>query len=566
MPSIVPTAWPKPLMAPKWADLTVRTPAPLSPMPPMAAETVIQTETPRTVAWPDTRPLSEDQPTDHYLRSEVFGPAADGALLADIVAVIPHPIVALNASGQIVFWSDAATETFGWTSEEVVGRPPSFLPPDRFTEHTRQFVRATAGVRVREFATDRYHRDGRRIPVLVSMAVDAGGGVVCVYQLMPQDIPVAVPIDEPKADVRSEQSRKLETLGRVAAGVVHDLNNLLAVIGGNADLLVGCLSPTDPGHAYAGVIRACAQHAAALTTRALSFAKPTQSPPVAVNLSSVVTDLDPFLRAIAGPRIACVISPGDRLPPVWADRGHLEQVIVNLVTNARDALRSGGVVGLRTSAVTVDPGRAGWPTDRPSGRYLCLTVADNGRGTDDPMRAVKPNANVWQGLATVREIVERYRGHIEADSEPDLGTVFRIYFPAMPSKDDRTANRTIPHAGESALLVDDDESVRAIARVVLESVGYGVIEAATGDEAVRLARAVRNIDLLVTDMVLPGLSGRKVMDRLRATRPDLPVVLISGYPQPQYEPESATHFVKKPFLPPDLLAAVRKVTREVAVS
>ncbi len=516
----------------------IRTPAP-------APDTVILKETPRSVRWPTTRPLAEDQPTDHFLRSDVFGPSADEALLADVVAALPHPVIALNADGQIAYWSDAATDVFGWSAADVVGRPPIFLPTARFTEHTRQFVQATAGVRVREFVTDRLHRDGRLISVLVSMAVDGGGGVTCVYQPLPTDVPLAEAVDERQA----EPAGKLEILGRVAAGVLHDLANLLAVVRGNADLLTECVPVGHPGHAYAGVIRACVQHAAALTTAARSFAQPTEVKPAVLSLSRVVEDLTSLVRAVAGPGIECVIRPGESVPPVLAARGHLEEVIVVLVSTARDAMPAGGVIGLRTSTVVVGPGRPGWPAACPPGRYACLTVADNGTVDREPAR--------------VGEVVDRYHGYVEVDREPGGGTVFRVYFPAMPPKL-ATVVPNIPHAGESVLLVDDDEGVRAVAKVVLESVGYGVLEAASGDEAARLAKAVPSIDLLVTDMVLPGLTGRKLMARLRAVRPDLPVVLVSGYPQPECAPEAGTQFVKKPFLPPDLLAAVRKVTREVA--
>lgn len=538
------------------------------PAPQPAGDTVMQVETPRNLPWPATRVLTEDQPTDRY--HVPAGPPAerDTSLLADIVAAIPHPVVALNAGGQVQFWSAAAAEAFGYAADEVVGRPPAFVPADRFNEHARLFVQAAAGVRVRDVATTRRHRDGRTVPVLLSMTPHAGGGVVCVLQPQAEAIPQAVAVEEPPK--RSEHSRKLETLGRMAAGVVHDLNNLLAVVGGNAELLAEWLPQNTFGSDYAAVIRTAVRHASSLTHRVLNYAKPTETVPLALDLSRVVADLAPLVTAVAGPRIECLFNLGDELPLVVADRGHVEQVILNLVTNARDAMPTGGAVGLRTAAVTVRPGRVGWPADRVPGRYVCLTVADNGAGIDDPTRArmfdpfvTTKKAGTGLGLATVAEVAAAYRGHVEVDSEPEVGTVFRVYFPAPdPADDDTDPVIELPdlHTGESALLVDDNDAVRTLAKAALEGVGYSVIEARTGDEAARLAKVLREpIALLVTDVVLPGLNGRRLAQQVRAARPDVPVVYVSGYAQPDGPPEPRTRFVAKPFTSSQLLAAVQKV-------
>lgn len=373
-----------------------------------------------------------------------------------------------------------------------------------------------------------------------------------------------------------EASPQLETLGRMTASVVHDLNNLLAVIGGHAELLAEWLPPGSVGKQYTDVIRSSVKHASTLTHRVLNFAKPTEMLPASFDLGTVIAELEPLIRASAGPRVECAVTLGEDLPTVWAGRGQIEQVLLNLVSNARDAMPDGGVLGIRTAGVTVRPGRAGWPVERLCGPYVCLTVTDNGRGMDDPTLArlfdpfftTKGDAGTGLGLATVRDIVGRCHGQIEVESQPDRGSVFRVYFPAFQDSDgDTDPFLELPamHHGESALLVDDDDDVRAVAKAALETVGYNVIEARTGDEAAKLARVVQEpIDLLVADVVMPGLSGRKLAERLRCSRPGLPVVYISGYPQ--HEIERGTRVVAKPFMAEQLLTAVQKVTQLVATA
>jgi PAS domain S-box-containing protein len=525
-----------------------------------------------TVPMSDRRKRAEEQPTERYIIPE----CPDRFLLADVMAAIPHPVVVLNPQGHVIFWSDAAAETFGWTSAEVVGRPPAFLPADRFSEHARHVTQATQGVPVRDAVTERRDRDGKAVPVLVSMSPDAGGNVVSVYQTTPGEIPMAVPVEEPPK--RPDHARQLEALGRVAANVVHDLNNLLAVVGGYADLLHEWLPPKTFGRQYSDVIRAAVRHASALTHRALNFAKPDDPRPTAFDLGTLLADLAPLIRASAGSRVECVLTPEVDVPNVWADRGQIEQVVLNLVANARDAMPRGGVLGVRTSVATVRPGQPGWPADRLCGRYVCLSVADNGTGIDDPTLArvfdpfftTKGTVGTGLGLATIRDIVNGCHGHIEVDSKPDTGTVFRVYFPAaQETADDPDPFVDLPasHDGETALLVEDDDALRGLAKAALESVGYNVIEARTGDDAAKLARVVQEpIDLLVTDVVMPGLTGRRLAERMRCTRPGLPVVFVSGYPTTGQELEPGMRFVRKPFLAEHLLTAVQKVTQVVATA
>jgi two-component system, cell cycle sensor histidine kinase and response regulator CckA len=543
-------------------------------------DTVAQSDTPPMIHHPQPRVLISEQATDRYPIPTLTPTGLyESELLADIIAAIPYPIVAVETTGQVTYWSAAARELFGWETNEVLANNSRFVPSDRRVEFERMFARAKAGSPVREVATVRMHRSGQLIPVQVSMTADAGGGVVCVYQRIPEEVPLATFADDSRnsAPHRSEQSRKFETLGRMMAGVVHDINNIHQVIDGNADLLAHWLPEQTVTRGYAEVIRSAIRHGSSLTERILQYARPTANhEPTAINLSQLIRDLTALIRSVVGSSIHTVISPGDNLPPMWVDRSQVEQVILNLVTNARDAMPEGGVIGIRSSIVSISPGRKNWPSELPTGRYICLTIADNGKGMDDPTLArmfdpfftTKGSSGTGLGLALVREIVEHASGHIEADSQPELGTVFRVYFPSIAQPDDDITDPQtilpILHVGETVLLVDDDDTVRNVAKHALESIGYNVIEAKSGLDAAKLAKVVQEpIDLLVADIVMPGLGGRRLAERLRCTRPGLPVVYVSGYPQSHAEPEPSTRFVSKPYLPHQLLSAVQKVTSQL---
>lgn len=504
-------------------------------------------------------------PSPRLLRPEpapVDRPPA--ATVADVVAALPEAVVALDPDGRVRLWNPAAEELFGWPAAEVVGGPPPFLPGDRLAEHRRMLALAAAGGRVRDLDTVRRARGGAAVRVAASAAVDATGGVVLTFRPAAAP-PLAEPPPPPDgALARPGNEKQLETLGRLLAAVAHDVNNVLAVVCGNAEYLAQTLPAGSPARESADVIQVAGGHAAELARRLLAFARPAAGGPVPVDVAGVLADLGGLVRAVAGSAVRVVLRPGRGAGPVAADPRQVEQVVLNLVANARDAMPRGGTLGVRAGAVVVRPGRPGWPPHLPAGRYACLTVADTGTGIDDVTRArlfqpfftTKGPAGTGLGLATVHDTATRLGGHVEVDSDPGLGTVFRVYLPAAAGGTGALA--WVP-AG-TVLLVDDHPGARAAARAALEGGGFDVIEAASGDGAARLARAVPTaIDVLVTDLVLPGLGGRKLAAQLRAERPDLGVVFLSGYKVSANDP--AEPFVPKPVRPAELLAAVRRAMR-----
>jgi two-component system cell cycle sensor histidine kinase/response regulator CckA len=376
------------------------------------------------------------------------------------------------------------------------------------------------------------------------------------------------PAPRTTVDESQGQSRKLELLGRMAAGVAHDLNNLLAVIGGHAELLA--MDAPERGHRHSEVIQSSIRVASQLTNRLLAFSKPPASGSLPV-LESVVRESEPLLRAIVGGGIECIVTDEGDPVAVPLSRDRIEQVVLNLVVNARDAIGDHGVLAVHTSSWLIGSNRRGWPADRPAGLYAVLTVADNGRGMDEatlarifePYFTTRGEQGTGLGLANVREIVDLARGHIEVETAPGQGALFRVFIPAADpvSGFDHSISHLIARTnGKSALLVDDDEAVRRLAKTWLENAGYDVIETGRGEDALRLARVVLEpIDLLVADYVLPGLGGRKLAERLRFQRPGLPVVFISGYGNPYGEFDGRTRFVSKPFSRGDFMAALDAV-------
>lgn len=503
------------------------------------------------------QPGADDGPADPPAgRGSRGRRGAGGGLLAGVVAALPDAVVGLGPDGRVRLWNPAAADLFGWSAAEVTGLPPPFLPADREAEDRRMVALAAAGGRVRDVDTVRRAKGGALVRVVAAAAADSAGGVVLTFRRA-GDPPAAGPGPD---ETRPGNVGQLETLGRLLTAVAHDVNNVLAVIAGHAELVARDLPDGSPARESAGVIRAAAGHAAELARRLLAFARPTDRPTGPADLSVVVAGLGPLVRAVAGAGVRVSLRPG-RGVAAAADPTQVEQVVLNLVANARDAMPRGGTLGVRAGTAVVRPGRPGWPPHLPAGRYARLTVADTGTGIDDVTRArlfqpffsTKGPAGSGVGLATVRDIVTRAGGHVEVDSDPGVGTVFRVYLPAA---------ETAPPAGPAwvptgtVLLADDHAPTRAAAKGVLEAAGFDVIEAASGDGAARLARAVPTaIDALVTELVLPGLGGRKLAAQLRAERPDLGVVFVSRYAPPA----DGEAFVAKPFRPAELLAAVRRV-------
>jgi two-component system, cell cycle sensor histidine kinase and response regulator CckA len=372
------------------------------------------------------------------------------------------------------------------------------------------------------------------------------------------------------------QSQKLEAIGQLAGGVAHDFNNLLTVIGGYSSILLNKLDPESPLRLSVEEIKKASDRAAGLTRQLLAFSRKQILQPKILDLNVVVSDLEKMVRRIIGEDIDLLAITDPQLGQVKADPGQLEQVLLNLIVNARDAMPGGGKLTIETANAILSPDYA-LSHGTPDGPYVMLAVSDTGCGMDaelqkhvfEPFFTTKvPGKGTGLGLATVYGIVKQSEGHIWLYSEVDKGTCFKIYLPRLdevaPNQITTGSLKLIPKGTETLLLVEDEDQVRQIVKAILEQQGYDVLEAANGEEALKLAKVHgARLHLLMTDLVMPLMSGRELAEQLSTTLPKLKVLYMSGYTDDAIVRhgllDASLSFIQKPF---DAATVARKV-REV---
>jgi nitrogen-specific signal transduction histidine kinase/ActR/RegA family two-component response regulator len=346
-------------------------------------------------------------------------------------------------------------------------------------------------------------------------------------------------------EAQLRQAQKMEAIGRLAGGIAHDFNNLLVVISGYSDLLLTSLDAGDPvSKEDVEQILHAGERAATLTRQLLAFSRKQVLQPQILNLNSVMTNIETMLQRLIGEDIRLDILLAPNLAPVTADPGQVEQIIVNLAVNARDAMPRGGQLTLATANVELDQEYARHHVGVQAGRYVLLRVSDTGTGMDadtqarifEPFFTTKPQGKgTGLGLATVFGIVQQSGGHIAVVSAVGQGTSFTIYLPQATQPLDESTPFWLPahsalRGAETILVVEDDPGVRGATRRFLEGYGYTVLEASHGQEALRIFQAHHEpIDLLIADVVMPGMSGRELGERVASLRPALPVLYVSGY-------------------------------------
>ena len=394
----------------------------------------------------------------------------------------------------------------------------------------------------------------------------------------PAYIVLAIDITERRRmEEQLRQSQKMEAVGRLAGGVAHDFNNLLTVIQGYGDLMLSALAPTDPVKPMAREVLKAAERAAELTGQLLAFGRKALVAPRVLDLNTVIADAERMLRRLIGEDVELTSDLGPSLWPVRADAGQLHQVLLNLCVNARDAMPRGGRLTLRTRDAYLDEAYTrAHPEARP-GSYVLLEVSDTGCGMTEEVRArvfepffttKEPGKGTGLGLATVYGIVKQGEGNIIVRSAPGVGSTFEVYLPRAEA--DQTAAGRLqapcdaPEGRETVLLAEDEDGVRGLARQVLEGRGYRVLEASDGEAALGAARRhAGRIDLLVTDVVMPRLSGPDLARRLAPLHPETRVLFLSGYTDDAVMRhgvrEEEVHFLQKPFSPTALARKVRDI-------
>ena len=380
-----------------------------------------------------------------------------------------------------------------------------------------------------------------------------------------------------KLEEQLRQAQKMEAVGRLAGGVAHDFNNLLTVISGSGELVLGRLEPTDPKYRHVGEILKAADRAGSLTRQLLAFSRKQVLQPQVLDLNVILANVASMLRRLIGEDIELTIVPGEGLGRIKADPGEIDRAILNLAVNARDAMPKGGRLILRTENVSLDETYALGHLPIPAGQYVLLSVSDTGCGMDaetqthifEPFFTTKETGKgTGLGLAAVHGIVSQSGAHISVYSEVGKGTCFKIYFPRVdPGKKPVQEFRAPePHrrGSETILLVEDEEMVRAFTLEVLKQSGYVVIAAKRPDEALEICEQCdRPINLLLTDVVMPGMSGPELAKRLKPSRPELRVLYVSGYTAEAVTQDgisdSHTAFLQKPFAPTTLVRKVQEL-------
>ena len=483
-------------------------------------------------------------------------------------------IFALSPDGLFTALNSAFETITGWTREEWLGKPFTGLlhaddvkaANELFSRVLRLEPRPSAQLRFR-------HRDGSYLVGDVHANLHRQDVRVLGLLGIVRDV-----TDRVRLEDELRQAQKMEAVGRLAGGVAHDFNNLLTAIGGYSDLLLSDLAPGDPRRSDVEEIKKAAERAAALTRQLLAFSRRQVLQPRVLDLNVVVVGAEKLLRRLIGEdvRLATRLEPS--LGAVRADAGQLEQVVMNLAVNARDAMRGGGTLTLETRSVDITKARrTEEQAPMPPGPYIELRVSDTGVGIDaetkrhlfEPFFTTREKGKgTGLGLATVYGIVKQSGGFIWVDSEPGRGTTFTIHLPRVDERVDADeAGRPVRSevsGTETVLLVEDEVAVRTVVRESLRVHGFKVLEAQDGEVALRVAAdATAPIDLLLTDVVMPGLSGRALADRLTAERPGLRVLYMSGYTDDALGPhgvlEPGLHYLQKPFAPDVLARKVREV-------
>jgi two-component system, cell cycle sensor histidine kinase and response regulator CckA len=489
-------------------------------------------------------------------------------------------IFGVDRNGHTTFANPAAARLLGWESVDLLGQPMHALIHHTKPDGTAYpeadcpiFATLTEG-RVYHLTDDVFWRkDGTSFPVEYTSTPIYEGRMITGAVVVFRNIRARKDLE-----ARLLHTQKMDSIGRLAGGVAHDFNNLLTVIIGNADLAKLALAADAHGRGELGEIKRAALRATNLTGQLLAFARKQVIKPRIVNLNDLLLDMDKLLRRLIDEHIELITLLSVDLGLIKADPGQLEQVIVNLAVNARDAMPEGGKLTLATANVIIDPVSVPELTASPTGAYVLLTISDTGMGMSEDVKArafepffttKAPGRGTGLGLATCYGIITQQGGHIQIDSQVGQGTAISIYLPLVEATADELSQQhdegTLPLGQETVLLVEDEPSVRALARRVLREQGYSVLEAANGDEALQLARQHVGlvIDLLLTDVVMPQMSGIALANQLKDMYPAIKILFTSGYTDDAIirhaRLQASAAFLAKPFSPAILACAMREV-------
>jgi PAS domain S-box-containing protein len=521
---------------------------------------------------------------------------ADARFVA-LLEAAPDAMVCVDAEGRVALVNAQAERLFGHRREEITGQPVEILVPEAVRAQlpalrARCDAAAEPGPMSMGMLMTARRRDGTTFPAEVSLsAIDTDEGMLVTAAIRDISERLESQAERERLTAQAErdrlerqlyQSRRLESLGQLAGGVAHDFNNLLGVITGYTAIIreeVANAEPAadwEPVLAHLDQVQQAARHAAGLTRQLLAFARQEVIKPRALNLNDVVTSVQQLLIRTLGEHVDLVTDLDPGLPPVMADPGQIEQVLVNLAVNARDAMPSGGRLTIETIKLSIATRAMPGPEDLPAGEYVLVKVSDTGTGIPkdiidrvfEPFFTTKPEGHgTGLGLATVYGVITQAGGHLKIYSEPGLGTTVTAMLPVTDQVATLPAGGPAEPArgsGETVLLVEDEAALREATRQILTRNGYRVLAAANGPEALEiLDHHEAPVQVLLTDVVMPQMQGKRLADLVRATWPGIQVLLMSGYTQgllsAQGVLERGVHLIEKPFDQVSLLTKLNEV-------
>jgi len=490
-----------------------------------------------------------------------------------LVMNAPHGICRCDALGTLRDANPALVAMFGYDSAaELTGRHLGSL----YADAQQWFQTADyfhAGKAFNNLTTECVRKDGAPIVVRISGRSIANGEAGGTFEIFMEDV-----TETRTLELQLRQAQKMEAIGRLAGGIAHDFNNLLMVISGYSEFLLERLGPDPQLRGPAQEIANATQRATSLTRQLLAFSRKQMLAPKVLDLNEVVAENLKMLTRMIGEDIDLVMVPGPGLGAVRADPGQIDQVIMNLAVNARDAMPQGGKLTIETASVTLDENFARTHAPLTPGDYIMLAISDTGIGMDsetqsrifEPFFTTKGAKGTGLGLSTVYGIVKQSGGFIFVDSQPERGTAFRAYFPRIDGREEVAAAQDSlgisrpGHGEETILLVEDETHLRRLARQFLEKQGYKVLEAEDGAAALQIVDGYRGtIELLLTDVVMPGMNGRELATNIAKLLPEMRVLYMSGYSENAVGHDgtldAGVNLLQKPFSLPALKDRVREV-------
>jgi len=508
--------------------------------------------------------------------------ARERAARDTLAAVAEHTdaaIAGVSLDGLITAWNGGAERLFGWTADEVMGRPVSmFTDQDGAAEQRDILTRIANGERGVHFETHRVHKNGSPLEVSLNVAaIRDGTGAVTGLSVVARDISAAkeAAARQRALEERTHQAQRMESLGKLAGGVAHDFNNILAIIVNYTEFAIEESAGSPAVRADLEHVRTAADRAMNLTRQLLTFTRGDTIQPQDIDLNGAIAEVRAMLDRTIGEHITLYARPAETPLTVHADPGQIQQVLLNLAINARDAMPDGGTLVIEANTAGLDGDEINMQPPAPAGAYARLLVSDTGEGMSaevaehifEPFYTTKPRGQgTGLGLSTVYGIVTEAGGSINVYSEPGVGTTFRVYLPlveAPTGTGPTVAGPAAPPdgAGRTVLVVEDEAALARVITRILTTGGYRVLAAETGPEALGL-HAEKGCDALLTDVIMPEMSGPRLAELLHARQPGLPVVYMSGYSNGLLGStrvlDTDIPFLEKPFTGGELLAKVHE--------